>query len=76
MGYKNREIVDLGLGVFNPIKVSTKFRNWMIKEFERMGCLTHSSRMDTVGYIIRHCEDNNIPYLLTCPFGMGFIKRL
>lgn len=71
-----KPIVDLGLGVFNPIEIDPHTHGYILREFQRTGESVHSRRMDTLGWLIDYCHQFHIPYLVTTENGMGFIKNL
>lgn len=70
--------IDLGLGLFNPIKVrGKKIINELISSFETCGESHHSKNRELIGYVIKHCEDNKIAYCLTASPEFGYsIERI
>lgn len=68
--------LDLNLGQFNPVYYSKNVQKQIIGAFLKDGQSVHSANHDTIGYIIRYCEEKEIQYSINCWPGKGyFIKK-
>jgi hypothetical protein len=53
-------------------RITVRQHHRLLESFDRTGSSTHSGNRLTLGYIIDHCEQTNIPYRLLAKPGVGY----